>query len=67
MLTEAADNGQIDASLALFNVYMQGEQAVGLDRNPAMANRYIDRINQHIERHGIEGLNPQYLYNFGYA
>jgi TPR repeat protein len=58
MLAEAADNGQIDASLALFNIYMQGEQAVGLDRDPVMANRYIDRINHHIERFGIDGLNP---------
>ena len=46
---------------------MQGMQEAGLDRNPALANQYLDQINHHIEHHGYQNLNPQYMYNFGYA
>ena len=67
MLNEMAGNGQVDASLTLFNFYMQGAEDMGLDRDPALANHYLNQVNQHVERNGLGDMNPQYVYNLGYA
>ena len=67
MLNDMSLNGNIDASLSLFNLYLQGAEDMGIDRDPRMAQRYLNQINDYINQNGLQNLNPQYVYNLGYA
>jgi hypothetical protein len=37
MLNDLALGGDIDAQLTLFNMYLQGAEDMGIERNPVMA------------------------------
>ena len=37
MLNDQAGGGDIDAQLTLFNMYLQGAEDMGIERNPLMA------------------------------
>lgn len=67
LLNDLAGNGQIDASLQLFNMYLQGAEEMGVDRDLQVANQYLGQINEYIDQNGLANLDPGQVYNLGYA
>ena len=57
MLNDLAADGDVDAQLTLFNMYLQGAPDMGIDRNPALAQHYYDQVDRHIQQHGMHDLN----------